>query len=56
MDWVLSEGISEDLGEEKVAGNSQHGLTKGNSYLSNLVVFFDKITGLVDKGNVVIYF
>lgn len=54
MDQVPLEGVSEDL-EEKT-GNSQHGPTIGKSYLSNLLVFFDKITGLVDKGNVVIRF
>lgn len=56
MEWVPLKGISEDLGEEKVTENTQHGLTKGKSCLSNLVIFFDKITGLVDKGNVIICF
>lgn len=56
MEWVLLEGTSEDLGEEKVTWNSQHGLTNNKSCLSNLVVLFDKITGLVDEGNVVICF
>lgn len=28
----------------EMPGNSQHGLTKGRSYLSRLVVFFDEMT------------
>lgn len=56
MEQVLLEGVSENLREEKVTGNSLHWFTKGKSCLSNFVVFFDKMTRLVDKGRVVICF
>lgn len=50
------EGISENLREKRVSGKSQHGFIKGKSCLSNLVVFFDKMTGLADKRRVAICF
>lgn len=56
MEQVLLEGVSENLREEKVTGNSLHWFTKGRSCLSNFIVFFDKMTRLVDKGRVVICF
>lgn len=35
--------------KREVAGDSQHSFTKGISYLTNLVVFPDRVTELVDE-------
>ncbi|CAM4613601.1 unnamed protein product [Lepidochelys kempii] len=41
------------LHERKVIRNSQHGFTKGRSCLTNLITFYDEITGSVDEGKAV---
>ncbi|CAM4500695.1 unnamed protein product, partial [Caretta caretta] len=50
---VLKESILKYLEERKVIRNSQHGFTKGRSCLTNLIAFYDEITGSVDEGKVV---
>ncbi|CAM5162977.1 unnamed protein product [Natator depressus] len=50
MEQVLKESILKHLGERKVIRNIQHGFTKGKSCLTNLIAFYDKITGSVDEG------
>ncbi|CAM5162711.1 unnamed protein product [Natator depressus] len=49
MEQVLKESILKHLEERKVIRNSQHGFTKGKSCLTNLIAFYDKITGSVDE-------
>lgn len=34
---------------KKVIGNNQHGFMKGKSCLTNLIVFYDEMTALVDE-------
>ncbi|CAM4716817.1 unnamed protein product [Lepidochelys kempii] len=53
MEQVLKESILKHLEERKVNRNSQHGFTKGKSCLTNLIAFYDEITGSVDEGKVV---
>ncbi|CAM4575936.1 unnamed protein product [Lepidochelys kempii] len=53
MEQVLKESILKHLEERKVIRNSQHGFTKGKSYLTNLIAFYDEITGSVDEGKAV---
>ncbi|CAM4627902.1 unnamed protein product, partial [Lepidochelys olivacea] len=50
---VLKETILKHLEERKVIRNSQHGFTKGKSCLTNLIAFYDEITGSVDMGKAV---
>ena len=48
MEQLVLDAIYKQLKEKKVIMNSQHGLTKGKSYLTNLVAFYDGITGWLD--------
>ncbi|CAM4571676.1 unnamed protein product [Caretta caretta] len=53
MEQVLKESILKHLDERNVIRNRQHGFTKGKSCLTNLIAFYDEITGSVDKGKAV---
>ncbi|CAM5177685.1 unnamed protein product [Eretmochelys imbricata] len=53
MEQVLKESILKHLDERKVIRNSQHGFTKGKSCLTNLIAFYEEITGSVDEGKAV---
>ncbi|CAM4685948.1 unnamed protein product [Lepidochelys kempii] len=53
MEQVLKESILKHLHERKVIRNSQLGFTKGRSCLTNLIAFYDEITGSVDEGKAV---
>ncbi|GAB0176490.1 mitochondrial enolase superfamily member 1 [Grus japonensis] len=52
MEQLFLDVISKHV-EEKVIGSGQHGFTKGKSCLTNLIVFYDGMTGWVDKGRAV---
>ncbi|CAM5099452.1 unnamed protein product [Eretmochelys imbricata] len=53
MEQVLKESILKHFEERKVIRKSQHGFTKGKSCLTNLIAFYDEITGSVDEGKAV---
>ncbi|CAM4657462.1 unnamed protein product [Caretta caretta] len=53
MEQVLKESFLKHAEERKVIRNSQHGFTKGKSCLTNLIAFYDEITGSVDEGKAV---
>ncbi|CAM4705595.1 unnamed protein product [Caretta caretta] len=53
MEQVFKESVLKHLDERKVIRNSQHGFTKGKSCLTNLIAFYDEITGSVDEGKAV---
>ncbi|CAM5165400.1 unnamed protein product [Natator depressus] len=53
MEQVLKESILKHLEERKVIRNRQHRFTKDKSCLTNLIAFYDEITGSVDEGKAV---
>ncbi|CAM4617656.1 unnamed protein product [Lepidochelys olivacea] len=53
MEQVLKDSILKHLEERKVIRNSQHGFTQGKSCLTNLIAFYEEITGSVDEGKAV---
>jgi len=53
MERLILDVISKQVEEKKVLRSSQHGFTKGKSCLTNLIAFYDGMTGWVDEGTAV---
>ncbi|GAB0189064.1 mitochondrial enolase superfamily member 1 [Grus japonensis] len=53
MEQLILGIISKHVEENKVIGSGQHVFTKGNSCLTNLIAFYDGMTGWVDEGRAV---
>ncbi|GAB0209398.1 mitochondrial enolase superfamily member 1 [Grus japonensis] len=49
MEQLILGVISKHVEEKKVIGSGQHGATKGKSCLTNLIAFYDGMTGWVDE-------
>ncbi|GAB0178457.1 mitochondrial enolase superfamily member 1 [Grus japonensis] len=48
MEQLILGVINEHVEEKKVIGSGQHGFTKGKSCLTNLIAFYDGMTGWMD--------
>ncbi|PKU45707.1 rna-directed dna polymerase from mobile element jockey- hypothetical protein [Limosa lapponica baueri] len=48
MEQLILDVISKHVEEKKLIGSGQHGFTKGKSCLTNLIVFYYRMTGWVD--------
>ncbi|PKU36535.1 rna-directed dna polymerase from mobile element jockey- hypothetical protein [Limosa lapponica baueri] len=53
MERLILGIILKHMEEKKAIRSSQHGFTKGNSCLTNLIAFYDGMTGWMDEGRVV---
>jgi len=50
MEQLILEVINKQVEEKKVIRSSQHGFTKRKSCLTNLIAFYDGMSGWVDEG------
>jgi len=53
MEQLILEVIIKQVEEKKVIRSYQHGFTKGKSCLTNLIAFYDGMTGWVGEGRAV---
>jgi len=53
MEQLMLDVISKQVEEKNFLRSIQHGFTKGESCLTNLIAFYDGMTGWVDEGRAV---
>ncbi|PKU33787.1 rna-directed dna polymerase from mobile element jockey- hypothetical protein [Limosa lapponica baueri] len=53
MQQLILGTISRHMKDKTVIGSSQHGFMKGKSHITNLIAFYDEMTGLMDEGKAV---
>ncbi|KAK4826426.1 hypothetical protein QYF61_008959 [Mycteria americana] len=53
MEQLFLETISRHIKDKKIIRSSQHGFAKGKSCLTNLIIFYNEMSGLVDEGRAV---
>ncbi|PKU42607.1 rna-directed dna polymerase from mobile element jockey- hypothetical protein [Limosa lapponica baueri] len=58
MERLILDVIPKHMEEKKAIRSSQHGFTKGKSCLTNLIAFYEGMTGWIDEGRAVdaVYF
>ena len=50
MEQLILNAISKQVEENKVIMSNQHRFTKGKSWLTKLITFYDVMTGWIDEG------
>jgi len=53
MEQLILEVIIKQVEDKKIIRSSQHGFTKGKSCLTNLIAFYNGVTGWVHEGRAV---
>ena len=54
VSWVSTMHLEGEIeNKELIIRNSQHGFTKGKSCLTNLIAFYNDMTGWIDEGRAV---
>lgn len=49
LEQIIEQSIYNHLEEQKLVGSNQHGSVKSKLCQANLISFYDRVTGLVDK-------
>ena len=50
---IIPSTMERHLKNNAIIRHNQHGFTKGKSWLTNLIPFYDRVTRLVDEGKAV---
>ena len=53
LEQIIKQSIYNHLEEQKLVGSNQHGFVKSKLCQANLISFYDRVTGHVDKGKVI---
>ena len=52
LEWIIFSTITQHVQDNQVIRSSRYGFTKGRSWLTKVIFFYDNVTDLVDEGKV----